>query len=140
MSSAYIPINLRQRVTEQARHRCGYCLSQEAITGFPMEVDHIFPQSLGGLTIEDNLWLACSLCNNHKGIRVAAEDPETAAIVRLFNPRFQSWDKHFSWSDSGIYIIGITAVGRATVKALQLNRHSLVEARKIWVSAGWHPP
>ncbi len=140
MSSDYIPTTLRHRVTEQARRRCGYCLSQEAITGFPMEVDHIFPKSLGGLTVEDNLWLACSLCNNHKGIRVTAEDPESAEIVRLFNPRFQSWDKHLSWSDSGIYIIGITAIGRATAKALKLNRPSLVEARKIWVDAGWHPP
>lgn len=140
MSSAYIPEYLRLRVAEQARHRCGYCLSQVKITGFPMEVDHLFPRSLGGLTVEDNLWLACSLCNNHKGNRIAAEDPETATIVRLFNPRFQSWDKHFIWSDTGTRIVGKTAVGRATVKALQLNRPSLVEARTIWVGAGWHPP
>ncbi len=70
MSSDYIPTTLRHRLTEQARRRCGYCLSQEAITGFSMEVDHILPKSLGALTVEDNLWLACSLCNNHKGIRV----------------------------------------------------------------------
>lgn len=32
----------------------------------PMEIDHIIPEALGGLTEEDNLWLACPLCNEHK--------------------------------------------------------------------------
>jgi hypothetical protein len=33
-------------------------------------IDHIIPEALGGLTEEDNRWLACSLCNNHKGVRL----------------------------------------------------------------------
>jgi ribosomal protein L34E len=37
MSEAYIPNALRQRVAAQARHRCGYCLTSEAIVGTPME-------------------------------------------------------------------------------------------------------
>lgn len=140
MSSVYFPVGLRQRVSEQAGYRCGYCLSQQRVTGFPMELDHIFPVSLGGLTVEENLWLACSLCNNHKGNRVRIQDPETGVMVRVFNPRFQSWAEHFSWTDSGLYVLAKTGVGRATVKALQLNRPSLMGARRIWVSAGWHPP
>jgi len=71
----YIPKPLRERVAVQARHRCGYCLTSEAIVGIPMEIDHIVPRSLGGLTEEDNLWLACSLCNEHKGIRTVALEP-----------------------------------------------------------------
>ena len=51
----YIPRSLRERVAVQARHRCGYCLTSEAIVGAPMEIDHIVPRSLGGLTEEDNL-------------------------------------------------------------------------------------
>lgn len=58
MSTAYIPKDLRERVAQQARYRCGYCLSAEAIVGAPMEIDHLVPQALGGLTEEDNLWLA----------------------------------------------------------------------------------
>ena len=37
-------------------------------------------------------------------------------------------------------MVGRTATGRATVEALQLNRDELVEARELWIAAGWHPP
>ncbi len=47
--SGHIPKALRQRVTEQGRHRCGYCLTSEYIVGTPMEIEHIIPQALGGL-------------------------------------------------------------------------------------------
>ncbi|MGA9349953.1 MAG: HNH endonuclease signature motif containing protein [Anaerolineae bacterium] len=136
----YIPKPLRERVAVQAQHRCGYCLTSEAIVGAPMEIDHIVPRSLGGLTKEDNLWLACSLCNEHKGIRTVALDPLTGEMVPLFNPRRQAWQEHFAWTAEGDRIIGLTAIGRATVVALNLNRPSLVKARQVWVAAGWHPP
>ncbi len=45
MSSAYIPVDLRHRLAAQARHRCGYCLSQEKITGAAMEIEHLFPRA-----------------------------------------------------------------------------------------------
>ena len=105
-----------------------------------LEIDHILPESLGGLTDEENLWLACSLCNDHKGDRIAALDPETGEIVRLFNPRFQEWHEHFTWNETSDRIIGLTPIGRATVIALNLNRFSLVRARQLWNIAGWHPP
>lgn len=31
--SSYVPAWLRERVAAQARGRCGYCLTREAITG-----------------------------------------------------------------------------------------------------------
>lgn len=105
-----------------------------------MEVDHLFPSSLGGPTTEDNLWLACGLCNDHKGNRVTAEDPETDQNVRLFNPRHDTWDEHFEWIEGGLRIVGRSAIGRATVNALCLNRRPLVTARRAWVAVGWHPP
>jgi len=101
-----------------------------------MEIDHIIPESLGGLTEEDNLWLACPLCNNHKGDRIAALDPETGEIVRLFNPRFQNWNDHFAWNEASDKIIGLTSNGRATVIALNVNRASLARARQLWIVAG----
>jgi hypothetical protein len=140
VSSGYVPIELRRRVAEQARYRCGYCLTQEAVIGRPMEVDHLVPRSLGGPTTEENLWLACPLCNGHKGNRSLLIDPRTGVIVTVFNPRQQQWVEHFAWSEGGTRIDGRTAVGRATVAALQLNRPSLVLARRLWVAAGWHPP
>lgn len=140
MSQTHIPKKLRQHVGEQAKHRCGYCHTQEAVVGSPMEIDRIVPEALGGATVEDNLWLACSLYNSYKGARVAALDPVTGEMVALFNPRTQSWPEHFAWESNGTLIVGRTPTGRATVVALWLNRTPLVRAREMWVRAGWHPP
>lgn len=89
---------------------------------------------------EENLWLACSPCNDAKGSRIAAPDAVSGEVVRLFNPRDQAWSEHFTWSEEGDLIIGLTPIGRATVQALKLNRASMVIARQLWVSVGWHPP
>jgi 5-methylcytosine-specific restriction endonuclease McrA len=140
MSRTHIPRTLRDRVADEARHRCGYCLTAEAVVGTPMELDHLIPEALGGLTEEVNLWLACSLCNDHKSDRVAALDPDSGEVVPLFNPRRQVWKHHFRWSPEGDQIVGRTPTGRATVLALQLNRPVLVRARQLWVAVGWHPP
>jgi 5-methylcytosine-specific restriction endonuclease McrA len=140
MTAARISKALRERVSAQARYRCGYCLTAEAIVGTPMEIDHVIPRALGGPTVEDNLWLACSLCNDHKSDQIAAADPLTGEIVPLFHPRRDVWDTHFAWTGDGERIVGLTPVGRATVVALHLNRPSLVTTRQNWVSAGWHPP
>lgn len=140
MSTVFIPKSLRQRVAEQARHRCGYCLTTELLIGAPMEIEHIIPLALGGRTAESNLWLACSLCNQYKGIRIVAPDPLTDEYVPVFNPRQQAWAEHFIWSTDFERIIGRTAIGRATAAALQLNRLLLMRSRRIWVAAGLHPP
>ncbi len=87
MSRSRISKAFRTRVAAQARYRCGYCLTAESIVGTPKELDHLIPESLGGLTEEDNLWLACSLFNDSKNCRIAFEDPASGEVVRLFNPR-----------------------------------------------------
>jgi hypothetical protein len=135
-----IPAVLRRRISDQAGHRCGYCRSSEEIIGASLEIDHIVPLALGGPTEEENLWLACSQCNEHKSDRTAAIDPQTGELCRLFHPRLQRWNEHFSWSADATRIIGRTSTGRATVVALRLNRSPLVSARAAWVSVGWHPP
>ncbi len=140
MSSAYVAKRLRARVAKQARYRCGYCLSAEAVTGLALDIEHLIPLALGGTTVEENLWLACSACNSFKGHRISARDPGGGELVRLFNPREQDWGEHFAWLDGGTRIAGQTSVGRATEKALRLNRSLLVKARRGWVDAGWHPP
>lgn len=140
MSRDYIPKALRERVTVQAGHRCGYCRTSVFLVGTAFEIDHIVPESFGGQTVEENLWLACPACNGHKSNRIAAADPATGETVRLFHPRHQTWSEHFAWNQTGDEIIGLTATGRATVEALHLNRLVLVYARCLWVRWGYQPP
>ncbi len=101
MSRSYVSAALRAVVAEEARYRCGYCLSAEAIVGMPMDVEHIMPEVLGGTTDQGSLWLACPLCNAHKAGRSAGPDMLTGEIARFFNPRHQAWADHFGWSDDG---------------------------------------
>lgn len=140
MSKTYIPLALRQQVRDHFSFRCAYCLSPEWIIGIPFTIDHIIPESLGGETTATNLCLACSACNLIKGTQITAIDPETHQLVPIFHPYHQVWFDHFAWQDNGLRITGLTATGRATVQALKLNRDILVDARRWWIDAGWHPP
>lgn len=140
MNPKYIPEKLRQRITESSNHRCGYCLSEQKYSIDKFEIEHIIPHALGGANDESNLWLSCGGCNKHKGMKVSGIDPDSGENVPLFNPRTQFWAEHFYWDETGVFIIGQTAVGRATVVALHLNNDLAVRVRGHWVRAGWHPP
>ncbi len=105
-----------------------------------MHIEHILPLSRRGTSDEQNLCLACAWCNSYKWAQIYALDPITGQEVALFHPRTQRWHEHFRWSENGVYIIGLTAVGRATVDALKMNNPFIVPARRHWVEAGWHPP
>ena len=131
---------LQQQVLEDAGHRCGYCQSDELLTGIPLSTEHIVPVAIGGQTVRDNLWRSCRPYNESKGARTHVDDPETGESVLLYNPRTQLWNDHFQWGQDGVHMLGLTAVGRATIQALPLNRSMLVSARRRWVIAGWHPP
>ncbi len=139
MSTQYIAAALRLRVAETARFRCGYCLTSQRIIGPLLEIEHIIPEAKGGTADEDNLFLACPMCNSHKTDRIEAVDPESNLNVPLFNPRIDSWDEHFEWIDNGTVIHGKTPQGRATIVALNMNHPDMVAARQLWVIAGWHP-
>jgi hypothetical protein len=121
------------------RH-CVYCYTTEANTGQPTTIDHILPQAQGGETVFENICFACRRCNEFKGSTTHAQDPLTGEEVTLFHPRKQKWIDHFQWDETGTLVIGLTAVGRATVVALNLNNAVIVDARRRWVSVGWHPP
>lgn len=105
-----------------------------------LEIEHIIPKARGGPDKRENLWLACRLCNNFKGPKVYGQDPETQVEVPLFNPRSQQWSQHFTWGDDGVFIVGLTEIGRATVMTLKLNNAIAIAVRAAWVEAGWHPP
>jgi len=140
MSQTKIPEIVRVRVRTSAENRCGYCQSRQRYVLGLLEIEHIIPKAKGGTDAEENLWLACRLCNNAKGTQTHARDPVTKRVVRLFDPRRQIWSRHFTWSEDGTIIIGKTVCGRATVVALQLNQLIAVTVRRQWVAAGWHPP
>ena len=140
MSHGHISKLLRQKIARRAKERCGHCLVSALVTGVDLQVEHLWPTSQGGLTVEDNLWLACAECNQRKADRTLVVDPLTKKQVPLFNPRQDGWNDHFRWSDDATEIVGLTAVGRATVVALKLNRPARVATRQRWVSVGWHPP
>ena len=130
---------MREFVLQRAHARCEYCATQMAIV-VEMEIDHIVPESAGGATVEENLALACVSCNAHKSNFQRAEDPDSGEQVRLYNPRTDIWAEHFVWQLEGTLISGVTAIGRATVDRLRMNRSAVVSARSHWVQAGWHPP
>nr|AZB51089.1 ORF [Anabaena sp. UHCC-0232] len=131
---------IRQKVRERTENRCEYCLSYQDYIMGRLQIDHIQPLAKGGDDTENNLCLACELCNQYKWTQTEDLDSESGEIVALFNPRQQQWQKHFTWSPEGTEIIGLTACGRATVRALRLNNSLAVTVRKNWVKAGWHPP
>ena len=140
MTSPAIPEAVQERIRKTAHNRCGYCLSPQQLVLGKLEIEHIIPRASGGRDNEDNLWLACRLCNSYKAAQTHAYDPLSTRQMPIFNPRQQSWKRHFRWSNDGIHIIGRTRIGRATVIALQLNNPIAATVRRNWVAAGWHPP
>ena len=134
MSRSYISVELRKQVSERAQDYCEYCLIPEIAVLFAHQVDHIIAEKHGGLTEEDNLALACAICNKYKGSDIASVDTEVNEVVRLFHPRRDNWSKHFVLSNAGI--MPLTAVGRVTVSLLQFNRAERIAERDLLIQAG----
>lgn len=131
---------LKEKIRQQAKNRYGYCLNPQELMPYKLEIEHIFPQSLGGETVEENLWLACRECNSHKSSKIKALDKLTGKTVKLFNPRKNKWKEHFEFSKDFSEIIGKTPRGRATVDALQMNNIYQTTARLIWCETTKFPP
>lgn len=118
----------RALVKERAEHRCEYCQThQEDSPLAALHIEHIRPLKHGGTDDESNLCLACIDCNLHKGPNLTGIDPFTDAVTQLFHPRQQQWDDHFRWD--GIQIVGISAVGRTTIRVLCMNSDEQLELR-----------
>lgn len=132
--SAYVSPYLRQRVFERAEGRCEYCLTPNLVVLVSHEVDHVIALKHGGLTEVDNLALSCTLFNKYKGSDLASVDPDTGAIVPLFNPRLDNWAEHFR-IDGG-HITPLTPAARATARLLRLNASERMEERRLLSRAG----
>lgn len=67
-------------------------------------------------------------------LAIALEDE----VVYIFNPRQQRCNTHFVWN--AVEAIGLTAIGRATVQALDLKRSTMLAIRAEEELRGRHPP
>jgi HNH endonuclease len=118
----------RRLVRDRAFHRCEYCgMRQECEPFVTYQIEHIVAKQHGGSDDIGNLALACSHCNLHKGPNLTGIDPATGDIVRLFDPRRETWSEHFQYQR--IVILGLTPAGRATVRVLDMNARSRLDLR-----------
>ena len=118
---------LRDAVAERANERCEYCRMHEDDDVFTFHVEHIIALKHGGETSLANLAYACQHCNLHKGPNLSGIDPESQEIVELFHPRNDEWDDHLQFD--GPRLIGLTPIGRATVRVLNMNDSDRVAFR-----------
>jgi len=69
--------------------------------------------------------------------RDGSPDPTSSEIVRLFNPRLDSWDDHFGWSSAALgQFIARTAIGRATLELLRINDPDMIALRIVLAELG----
>ena len=130
--------DLRQQVASRAMSRCEYCLMHQSLQGATFHVEHVVPISKGGSDELPNLSLACPSCNLHKSDRTQVVDPIDGSEVQLFNPRMHNWTEHFSWDKYAIN--GLTAIGRATLSALDFNHVRRLQIRQAEERLGLFPP
>lgn len=137
--SKHIPKSLSDLVRERAAGLCEYCrlsqLSQEAT----FHIDHIHPHAAEGLTVAENLALACVTCSLCKAAKTKGRDPLTGQLVSLFHPRLNRWSDHFRLLRNG-KIAGRTPMGRATADALNMNRQAMIAIRQTLAKLGEFPP
>ena len=71
---------------------------------------------------------------SRRGPNLSSIDPTSGEKVDLFNPRLHVWPEHFGLSAGRI--IGLTPIGRATVRLLNMNTPRRVELRLLWSEEG----
>jgi HNH endonuclease len=131
---------VRAAVARRAGDRCEYCRLTTIGQAATFPLDHVVPRDHGGLTVLENLALACPVCNGHKWKHVEGTDKESGVSVMLFNPRVHDWSDHFVWSKSEIgVLLGRTAIGRATIDRLQMNAAEMVATRRVLAHLGLFP-
>ncbi len=128
---------LARQVWHRAGHCCEYCRMPQDCDDAPFEIDHIIARKHRGATVAENLARTCALCNRRHGPNLAGIDPKTRTIVRLFHPRRHSWRRHFDWD--GPFLVGRTAIGRATVEVLAINLPLRVRHRAQVMAEGTWP-
>jgi len=119
---------LRELVKQRAAGRCEYCGLRQEQEPLAFHVEHITARQHEGKDTGENLALACHHCNLHKGTSLSGLDPQTGVLTRLFHPRLDDWNEHFS--RRGGEIIGLSAIGRTTVRLLRMNADGRLQLRE----------
>ncbi|MBC7773867.1 MAG: HNH endonuclease [Phycisphaerae bacterium] len=127
-------------VTQRAYQHCEYCRSPLDFSPESFDIEHIIPLAKGGSNELENLALSCGGCNSRKRDKTVGYDAQTDTIVPLFNPRTDEWNVHFALNEDFSLIESKTAIGRATIATLELNRKGVVNLRKALVHFGVFPP
>jgi hypothetical protein len=130
----------RDLVVARAAGGCEYCRLLEVATGVPFHIDHVIPRPLGGKTTLANLALSCPGCSLSKRDRRTGRDM-AGNEQSLFNPREYEpwslgWHMHFALERSSARIIAQSAIGEATIRALNMNSKQRVFARKLQIRFG----
>jgi 5-methylcytosine-specific restriction endonuclease McrA len=133
--SGHIPLSLVKQVRERAREICEYCLLPQASQEAIFHLDHVRPRAAAGQTMFDNLALACVTCSLKKSARTHGFDPKSNKNVPFFNPRVDKWSAHFRWGRN-CRLVGITATGRTTIRALGMNRPAILIIRQSLMTLG----
>ncbi|HEV3164020.1 MAG TPA: HNH endonuclease, partial [Isosphaeraceae bacterium] len=132
------PTELGRRVRERAKGLCEYCRLPQTAYALPFQVDHIISEQHGGRASLNNLAWACPRCNRFKGPNIASIDRETRHLVSLYHPRRDRWAEHFRWR--GARLMGLTEVGRVTIRVLAINDPAAVRVRRELIAEGAFPP
>ena len=130
--------SLENLVWRRAKGQCEYCQIAQVFDELTFEFDHIIAEKHRGMTVASNLALACLPCNKHKSSDLGGIDPVTRKIVRLFHPRRMKWHRHFRWD--GPWLVGRTAIGRATIATLDINAPLRVRLRSELMANNDFPP
>lgn len=131
MSEVAISDALRATIRERAGGHCEYCLMPDSFAFVSYEIDHVVARKHGGKTEVANLAYACQVCNRYKGTDLTSIDPSTGNISVIFNPRRDNWADHFRIEVAAV--IPLTAIGRATVSILRLDKSwRLTERKKLF--------
>lgn len=131
----YIPEKLRKSVRDRAEGRCEYCLDLEVFAASSFHIDHIVSEQHEGKTEVENLAYSCGPCNLFKGPNLVTTLQDVEGYVKLFHPRDDEWSSHFRLHKGGS-IVGITNIGKATLKLLCFNTVEQIVARKRLIELG----
>ncbi len=101
-------------------------------------IDHVIAKQHGGDDSTDNRAWACLHCNVHKGPNIAGRDSDSEQLIRLFHPRTDLWDHHFTWR--GARLEGKSAIGRVTIQVLAMNDAQYIKVRESLITEGLFPP
>ena len=128
---------LKTIVINRAGNRCEYCLVPKILSNFEFHIEHVVSIQHGGTSLPDNLAYCCSFCNWKKGTNLATLILPNDEMIRIFNPRKQNWQEHFSTVAGKI--IPLSKTGVATAQLLEFNLPERVEVRLELAKAGFYP-